>query len=91
MIRYIDSIVDSEHWGDNWKAGTDKYTLKEFVAYLDEFMKLNKIPFCDLYNTLGWNERNQTAYFGADKTHPLNVGYESMAKRMNAFMVSHLY
>ena len=60
-------------------------TLKDTIQPIIAEVSNNKIPVCDMYNTLGWNENNFSQYFNIDNTHPYN-GFEQMAKKMIGFI-----
>ena len=81
------SIIDArvhENWSDVWQnsAGVPlKDTIQPIIAEVSN----NKIPICDMYNTLGWNENNFSQYFNVDNTHPYN-GFEQIAKKMIGFI-----
>ena len=81
------SITDArvhENWSDVWQ-NLAVMTLKDTIQPIIAEVSKNKIPVCDMYNTLGWNENNFSQYFSIDNTHPYN-GFEQMAKKMIGFI-----
>lgn len=75
-----------ENWCDNLKSGD--YTLKEYAEIIKMRFEDFKIPVCDMYNTLGWNQYNFDKYFTkSDGTHPY-FGFEDIARKMAAFIYS---
>ena len=81
------SIIDArvhENWSDVWQNSAGM-TLKDTIQPIIAEVSNNKIPVCDMYNTLGWNEHNFSQYFNIDNTHP-NNGYVQMAKKMVGFI-----
>ena len=81
------SIIDArvhENWSDVWKNSAGK-TLKDTIQPIIAEVSNNKIPICDMYNTLGWNENNFSQYFNIDNSHPYN-GFEQIAKKMIGFI-----
>ena len=81
------SIIDArvpENWSDVWQNSAG-VTLKDTIQPIIAEVSNNKIPVCDMYNTLGWNENNFSQYFNIDNTHPYN-GFEQMAKKMIGFI-----
>ena len=81
------SIIDArvhENWSDVWQNSAGK-TLKDTIQPIIAEVSNNKIPICDMYNTLGWNENNFSQYFNIDNTHPYN-GFEQIAKKMIGFI-----
>ena len=83
------SITDArvhDNWADVWKNSAGK-TLKDTIQPIIAEVSNNKIPICDMYNTLGWDEYNFSQYFTIDNTHPYN-GFEQMAKKMIGFINS---
>lgn len=82
-------IIDArihENWSDVWQNSAGK-TLKDTIQPIIAEVSNNKIPICDMYNTLGWNENNFSQYFNIDNTHPYN-GFEQIAKKMIGFINS---
>ena len=80
-------IIDArvhENWSDVWQNSAGM-TLKDTIQPIIAEVSNNKIPICDMYNTLGWNENNFSQYFNIDNTHPYN-GFEQMAKKMIGFI-----
>lgn len=81
------SITDArvhENWSDIWQNSAGK-TLKDTIQPIIAEVSNNKIPVCDMYNTLGWNENNFSQYFNIDNTHPYN-GFEQIAKKIIGFI-----
>ena len=81
------SIIDArvhENWSDVWQNSAGM-TLKDTIQPIIAEVSNNKIPVCNMYNTLGWNEHNFSQYFNIDNTHPYN-GFEQMAKKMIGFI-----
>ena len=81
------SITDArvhENWSDVWQNSAGM-TLKDTIQPIIAEVSNNKIPICDMYNTLGWNEYNFSQYFNIDNTHPYN-GFEQLAKKMIGFI-----
>ena len=81
------TIIDArvhENWSDVWQNSAGK-TLKDTIQPIIAEVSNNKIPICDMYNTLGWNENNFSQYFNIDNTHPYN-GFEQLAKKMIGFI-----
>lgn len=81
------SIINSrvhENWSDVWQNLAGK-TLKDTIQPIIAEVSNNKIPICDMYNTLGWNENNFSQYFNIDNSHPYN-GFEQIAKKMIGFI-----
>lgn len=62
-------------------------TLPEFCEVIQDAVKLNHIPFCAWYWSLGWNVYNFTTYFGTDYTHPYN-GFYWLGEKMYKFLLS---
>ena len=79
----IDARVH-ENWSDVWQNSAGM-TLKDTIQPIIAEVSNNKIPICDMYNTLGWNENNFSQYFNIDNTHPYN-GFVQMAKKMIGFI-----
>ena len=81
------SIIDArvhENWSDVWQNSVGK-TLKDTIQPIIAEVSNNKIPICDMYNALGWNENNFSQYFNIDNTHPYN-GFEQIAKKIIGFI-----
>ena len=81
------SITDArvhDNWSDVWQNSAGM-TLKDTIQPIIAEVSNNKIPICDMYNTLGWNEHNFSQYFSVDNTHPYN-GFEQIAKKMIGFI-----
>lgn len=68
--------------------GESARTLKEFSRDIENEVKLNHIPICDLYNTLGITKYNFSNYF-TDGTHP-RKGFDMLAERIASFIESNL-
>ena len=84
------SILDArvpENWSDNWE-NANNVTLKDYIVNIESEVVLNKVPICDMYNTLGWNQYNFSNYFpNTDNTHPL-LGCDSLGKKIASFINS---
>ena len=84
--RYVSNVRDSEHWSDNYSYYG--ITAKQFAEAVFNEVTLNKIPICDLYNTLGWNQYNFSQYFrDNDGVHPYK-GFNFIAKKYVGFISS---
>lgn len=69
---------------DSLKNGT----LKDFSEAIENEVRLNHIPCCDMYNTLGWNKYNFSQYFNdSDGTHP-KKGFKEIAKKIASFLIA---
>lgn len=63
-------------------------TLKDFSEAIENEVRLNHIPCCDMYNTLGWNKYNFSQYFNdSDGTHP-KKGFKEIAKKIASFLIA---
>lgn len=92
-VRWLNYAGDAsldEDWSDVKIKGEGESarTLKEFSRDIENEVKLNHIPICDLYNTLGINKYNFSNYF-TDGTHP-RKGFDMLAKRIASFIESNL-
>lgn len=91
-LNYAGGTGADEDWSDVKikGSGDEARTLKEFSRDIENEVKLNHIPICDLYNTLGINKYNFSNYFMEDDgTHP-RKGFEMLAKRIASFIESNL-
>lgn len=77
-------------WGDVKNYNATDGNLKQFANAIENEVRLNHIPVCDLYNTLGWNKSNFSEYFpNNDGTHPQKIaGVTYLAKRIGAFILA---
>lgn len=89
IVRYIANNVagrTSENWSDNYVPMERTGNLKTFSNGIYEAVIAYKIPCCDMYNTLGWNQFNFAEYFrDNDSTHPYK-GFLEIAKKILAFV-----
>ena len=61
---------------------------RDYVNIIKSQFANFKIPVCDMYNTLGWNQFNFDNYFTkGDGTHPY-LGFEDIARKIAAFVYS---
>lgn len=83
-LGYNNGMGDDEKWSDIFQR--EGRTLREYCKIIEEEVRNNHIPVCDLYNTLCWNKYNFSNYFPSnDGTHPL-YGFGVIAKRIAAFI-----
>ena len=89
-LNYNEGQSSDGDWSDVKIKGEGESarTLKEFSMDIENEVKLNHIPICDLYNTLGINKYNFSNYF-TDGTHP-RKGFDMLAKRIASFIESNL-
>lgn len=95
IVRWKDSEVEGEtgRTDNSWcdvVLNTEGKTLEDYVEAISNEVRLNKVPFCDMYHTLGWNKYNFSKYFpDNDGTHPKQGGgFEFIAKKIAAFIVA---
>lgn len=75
---------DDSLWCDNYQDGG----AIKVVDIIKAVAKKNRIPVCDLFNTIGWNKYNFKQYFfNNDGTHAYN-GYKEIARRINYFITN---
>ena len=79
---------------DNWTFSDDwlnaiGLSLKDYVMAYQNISDKYKLPFCNLYNSMGWNKYNFWTYFTSanDGTHPYN-GFNHLAAKMSDFLLS---
>lgn len=95
IVRWRDSEVEGEtgrtdnSWCDVF-LNTEGKTLEDYVEAIKTEVTLNKIPFCDMYHTLGWNKYNFSRYFPDDDgTHPKQGGgFEFIGRKMAGFIIA---
>ena len=74
-------------WGDNF-VNSGGITLKDFCEKIKNLVSSYKIPVCDMYNTLGWNQYNFNKFLmETDGTHPY-YGLDYIAYKMFSFVNS---
>ena len=93
IVRWIDyagGTGDAAKWSDVLEYNQENGTLRYFAAAIENEVKLNHVPVCDLYNTLGWNKSNFSKYFPAnDGTHPKTIdGLSFLGKKIGAFILA---
>lgn len=93
IVRWIDyagGTGDAAKWSDVLEYNQENGTLCYFAAAIENEVKLNHVPVCDLYNTLGWNKSNFSKYFPAnDGTHPKTIdGLSFLGKKIGAFILA---
>lgn len=94
-VRWAPFSGDAERTNENWcdvRYNTDESgehkTLVDYVDALIEEARKNKIPVCDMYRTLGWNQFNFSQYFpDNDGTHPTK-GFKQIAEKIIKFIES---
>lgn len=88
MCSTLEDRID-ENWAGNKQNSIGK-TLIDYVDSIIEQCKLQCIPVCDMYRTIGWNKYNLGHYLvssGTDGVHPFN-GFKQIAEKMISFMIS---
>lgn len=93
IVRWIDyagGTGDAAKWSDVFEYNQENGTLRYFAAAIENEVKINHVPVCDLYNTLGWNKSNFSKYFPAnDGTHPKTIdGLSFLGKKIGAFILA---
>lgn len=93
IVRWVDysgGAGTDAGWSDVKIYNDTDGTLKQFAAAIENEVRFNHIPVCDLYNTLGWNKNNFSEYFNDnDGTHPRKVaGATFLAKKIGAFILA---
>ena len=90
IVRYQPGTL-TDRVDDNWggvRQNSEGKTLEEYVSAIEEVVKASSIPVCDMYHTLGWNKWNFSQFFDDyDGTHPYK-GFEAIAMRIKAFIIS---
>lgn len=67
---------------------SDETTLPDYVEAIIDGAKNLKLPVCDLYYTMGWNQYNFSNYFiDTDGTHPYK-GFKDIATKILRFINS---
>lgn len=83
IVRWLSPRTD-ENWGGVVEHGGR--TLEQFCDLVANEVKLNCIPVCDMYHTLGWTKANFSQYFyDTDGTHPYN-GFPEIGRKFAAFI-----
>ena len=93
IVRWIDysgGAGTDANWSDVKAYNETNGTLRQFAAAIQDEVKTNHIPVCDMYNTLGINKANFSNYFPAnDGTHPQTVaGLTLLGKKIAAFILA---
>lgn len=75
------------NWSDTWQNNAG-LTIPQYVDAIMEQAKVNCVPVCDLYHSMGWTRYNVTQYIPVnDGTHPRN-GFGELAAKMFGFVNS---
>ena len=85
IVRWISPRTDA-----NWSSVLERggRTLEQFCDLVANEVKLNCIPVCDMYHTLGWTKANFSQYFyDTDGTHPYN-GFPEIGRKFAAFIAA---
>lgn len=86
-IDYVNGVGEEAKFSDVYLI--ENRTLRDYSAIIETEVKRNHIPFCDMYNTLGWNLFNFGDYFYKDGTHPTKgKGFEVIAKKIFGFLMA---
>lgn len=88
-----EEISENPYWSDNYVHTANNTKFTDLVQTCIKAAQKNKIPVCDMYNTLGVNEWNFRSIMRDDAlfdgTHPYR-GLKRIAERMYAFIKANL-
>lgn len=92
IVRWIqDTGVgrDDSTWCDVYvNQFSESKKLSDYADAIKELSKINHLPVCDMYYTLGWNKKNFSNYFMShDGTHPFN-GFDVIGRKIASFILS---
>ena len=88
MATTLEDRTDS-NWAGN-KENSNGNTLLNYVDAIIEQCRVQGVPVCDTYRTIGWTKYNLGEYLsssGTDGVHPYR-GFEQIAKKMLSFIES---
>lgn len=88
LVRFVGTREDA-NWCDVFKRENGDSVPKLVESIIATATKRH-IPVCDLYNGLGWNKENFSAFFGSAQSntvHPTN-GYKELATKIYGFLLS---
>ena len=86
---YSNGVGQDEKWCDVYVPSSENVTARVFYESLFNEFVLNHIPALSLYETMGWNIYNFSAFFYTDGTHPTyGNGMRDIAMKISSFIIS---